>query len=203
MIIMKNIILLGGSGYIGTHLAEQWLQQEPDMQIFSISRHGRPEKLVASLEDEKRVKWIAADLFNVDSYFVQLPKQADAIVDLVGTATAKTASEFEKLNVEPVKIMIELMERLAIPKGCYISGLIGMPGTGQLFTASKQKGEAIAKTSGKDIGIVKPSLVYGDRSDGALMVPLVKMMGLFKKELKPIKVQQLSQQIIQICQLTK
>lgn len=196
---MKNIILLGGSGYIGTHLAEQWLRLEEDIQIISISRNGRPENILPSLKNEKRIKWLAVDLFDIDSYISDLPEQVDAIVDLVGTATAKTASEFEKLNVEPVKIMIELMNRLHISKGFYISGLIGMPGTGKLFVASKQKGEAIAKNSGKNINIIKPSLVYGDRKGVAAMVLLVKTMGFFKKDLKPIEVEQLSNQIIQIC----
>lgn len=196
---MKNIILLGGSGYIGTHLSEQWLRLDENIQIISISRNGRPESVLPSLKNEKRIKWLAVDLFDINSYISYLPERVDAIVDLVGTATAKNKTDFEKLNVEPVKIMIELMNRLHISKGCYISGLIGMPGTGKLFIASKQKGEAIIKESEKNIGIIKPSLVYGDRKDAVLMVPLVKTIGFFKKDLKPIKVEQLSKQIIQIC----
>lgn len=59
--------------------------------------------------------------------------------------------------------MVELMDRLSIPKGCCISGMIGMPFTNKLFVESKRKGVAVAKASKKDIGIVRPSLAYDDR----------------------------------------
>jgi NADH dehydrogenase len=196
---MKNVILLGGSGYIGTHLAEQWLLADPQVRITSLSRNGRPRKLLASLTDTKRIEWVAADIFNVDAYLQQLPERADAIVDLVGTATATSNEEFERLNVAPVNVMIELMNRLSIPKGCYISGRMGMPGKSKPFLESKQKGEAVAKASGKQIGIVKPSLVYGDRPDAVIMVPFVKAMGLLNKELNPVRVERLAQEIMQIC----
>ncbi|MBY9080669.1 NAD(P)-dependent oxidoreductase [Paenibacillus sp. HN-1] len=196
---MKTVILLGGSGYIGTHLAKQWLSVDSNVRIISLSRSGRPHKSMTSPADERRVEWIAADLFNVDSYISKLPEHADAIVDLVGTATAKSDEEFVRLNVGPVNIMVELMNRMHIQAGCYISGRMGMPFKNKPFIATKQEGEAIAKASGKDIGIIKPSLVYGDRPDAVLMVPFVKAMGLFNRELKPVRVEQLSNEIIQIC----
>ena len=145
------------------------------------------------------MKRMSVDIFDIDSYISKLPQEAHAIVDLIGTATANSKEEFEKLNVEPVKIMMELMNRLNIPKGSYISGRIGMPGKNKLFLESKQKGENVAQSSGKKIGIVKPSLVYGDRPDAVAMVPFIKAMGMFNKDLKPIKVKQLADQIIQIC----
>lgn len=196
---MNNVILMGGSGYIGTHLMDEWLKKDPKIQIISLSRNGKPKKLLPSLVNHKRIKWMSVDIFDIDSYISKLPEHADAIVDLVGTATAKSKEEFEKLNVEPVKIMVEFMTRLNIPKGCYISGRMGMPFKSKPFLESKQKGESIALASGKKISIVKPSLVYGDRPDAVVMVPFVKALGLFNKDLKPIKVNQLAQQIIQIC----
>ncbi|MEK3866829.1 NAD-dependent epimerase/dehydratase family protein [Paenibacillus sp. FSL H7-0716] len=196
---MKNVILLGGSGYIGTHLSEEWLRKDPKVQIISVSRNGKPGKLLSSLVNHNRIKWMSVDIFDIDSYISKLPQQADAIVDMVGTATANSKEDFEKLNAEPVKIMVELMSRLNIPKGCYISGRMGMPFKNKPFLESKHRGENIALTSGKNIGIVKPSLVYGDRPDAVVMVPFVQAVGLFNKDLKPIKVNQLAQQIIQIC----
>lgn len=196
---MKNVILLGGSGYIGTHLMEEWLRKDLKVQFISLSRKGKPEKLLPSLANHNRIKWMSVDIFDIDSYIPMLPQQADAIVDLVGTATASSKEEFEKLNAEPVEIMVELMSRLNISKGCYISGRMGMPFKSKPFLESKQRGENIALTSGKNIGIVKPSLVYGDRPDAVVMVPFVQAVGFFNKDLKPIKVKQLAHQIIQIC----
>ncbi len=196
---MKHIILIGGSGYIGTHLMEKWMQYDPEVKFTSISRNGRPETLSENLANNQRIEWVSADIFKIDSYLSKLPDHADVIVDLVGTATAKEAKDFEKLNVEPVKIMVNLMDELSISKGCYISGRMGMPATNKLFIASKRKGEALAQASKKEIGIVRPSLVYGDRPGVGAMVFFVKAIGLFKRELQPIKIDQLTDQIIQIC----
>lgn len=197
---MKSVILIGGSGYIGTHLMEQWLQKDASVHFISLSRNGKPDKLPGSISKSKHIQWVATDIFNVESYIEKLPDKADAIVDLVGSATVKTQQEFENLNVEPVKVMVDLMNRLSIPKGCYISGMMGMPGTGKLFLASKHKGEAIAKESGKKISIIRPSLVYGDRPGVGATLFFVRIMGFFKKELKPVNINELAQEIIRVCQ---
>lgn len=194
---MKNVILLGGSGYIGIHLAKMWLQKDSKVVVTSISRSGKPKNLPSYLEDNNRIKWIAADVFNVDSYISELPVNAYAIVDLIGTATVETDELFEKINVGPVKIMIELMDKLFISNGCYISGVIGMPGKSKPFLRSKQNAEKLIKESKMQIKIVRPSLVYGDRPEVKAMVPFMKLMGLFKSSYKPVLVDDLSKEIME------
>lgn len=198
---MKNIIVLGGSGYVGVHLAEQWLKQDSDIEIFSISRHGRPHKLSPYLETNNRIHWISVNIFDIDSYISKLPKQVNTLINLIGTADGKDLESFMKINAEPVKVMIELMDRLSISKGCFISGLIGMPSTNKLFLASKQKAEELIRESGKNISILKPSLIYGDKPEVAALVPLIKVMSKMpgKSKYKPIKVNQLALEIIDVC----
>ncbi|AIQ35840.1 hypothetical protein R50345_15135 [Paenibacillus sp. FSL R5-0345] len=130
---MKNVILMGGSGYIGTHLMEEWLKIDSKVQIISLSRNGKPDKLLPSLVNHKRVKWMAIDIFNMDSYLSELPTPVDLLINLIGTADGKDLESFMKINAEPVKVMIELMDRLSISKGCFISGRIGMPLTINYF----------------------------------------------------------------------
>ena len=198
---MKNIIVLGGSGYVGTHLAELWLKQDSDIEIFSISRHGRPNNLSPYLKNNNRIQWLAVDIFEIDSYISKLPKQVDTLVNLIGTADGKDLESFMKTNAEPVKVMLELMDRLSISKGCFLSGVIGMPSTNKLFLASKQKAEEMIKESGKNISILKPSLIYGDKPEVAALVPIIKAMGMLpgKSKYKPIKVNQLALEIIDVC----
>lgn len=40
---MKNMVLLGGNGYIGRNFTTQWLAKEPETQIFVLSRSGKNE----------------------------------------------------------------------------------------------------------------------------------------------------------------
>lgn len=198
---LKNIIVLGGSGYVGTHLAELWLQQDSDIQIFSISRHGRPNKCSPYLESNHRIQWLSVDIFNIDSYISKLPTQVDILVNLIGTADGKDLETFMRINAEPVKVMIELMNRLSIAKGCFMSGLIGMPATNKLYLASKQKAEEMVRESKKNISIIKPSLIYGDKPEVKALVPIIEVMSRLpgKSKYKPIRVDQLAQEIIEVC----
>lgn len=198
---MKNIIILGGSGYVGTHLAELWLKQDSDIKIFSISRHGRPKKLSPYLESNNRIQWLSVDIFDIDSYISNIPTRVDVLINLIGTADGKNLESFMKINAEPVKVMIELMNRFSISKGCFISGLIGMPFKNKPFLASKQKAEEMIRESGKNISIIKPSLVYGEKPEVAAFIPIMKIMSMMpgKSNYKPIKVNELAHKIIEVC----
>lgn len=192
---MKTVILLGGSGYIGQHLIQEWLQGEDNICFVSVSRKGRPNSLLEGL-DRPEVIWIKGDANDIGSFRDELPTSADVVIDLVGTATGKTQEDFDKANVIPAYTMVEMMREYDIPKGVYISGVIGMPGSMQKFISSKKKGEVVVAKSGLDISIVRPSLVYGDREGVGAMVAMMKFAGVFCKKMKPITVNELSQEII-------
>ena len=192
---MKTIIILGGSGYIGQHLMQQWLSRESNITFYCVSRRGTPKEILPSLSSAD-IRWVSGDVLNADSFIGQLPASADVIVDLVGTATGKTQVDFDRMNAEPVKTMVALMDRLSIPAGAYASGLVGMPGSSGKFVSSKKKGEEIARKSGKRIAIVRPSLVYGDRKGVGAMVVMMKFVGIFSPKFKPITVDRLCTEII-------
>lgn len=194
---MKSIVILGGSGYIGTHLAEQWLKQDNDVNITSLSRN-KPKKLSGYLFENSHVQWLAVNALDPDSYITQLPKHVDVIINLIGGSKKNSDAEFYRLNVEPVNVMIKLMNQLSIPKGCYISAVRGLPGkAGRSFTRSKRKAEAITKTSGKNIAILRPSFVYGDRAKVNGVVGLLKVIGFFNKNMKPMTIDTLIDKIIE------
>lgn len=192
----KNIIVLGGSGYIGQHLMREWIKEDGSVKLYSISRNGKPEKLLKELEDAKQIAWLAGDVFNLKS--VQgLPQTIDFVANMIGTATAKTEEEFFKVNVKPVEEMIALMKEKGTKYGSYISGAMGMPGD-KYFMASKEKGEQLIKQSGLSIEIVKPSLVYGERP---IVVAAVPFMYLFSyipglAKIRPMHVDKIAEQII-------
>lgn len=192
---MKRVIILGGSGYVGQHLMQQWATIENKIQFYSISRSGKPKTILPKLQDVN-VEWISGDACNIDSFYNNLPDSADVVIDLVGTASGKNQAEFDRINAEPVNTMIEIMKRKQIQRGIYVSGVIGMPGTMKAFSSSKKRGEELAKNSGLNIRIIQPSLIYGDREGVGGMVAMMKFAGLFCKKMKPITVDKLSMKII-------
>lgn len=195
---MKNVVVLGGGGYVGRHLCERWLRAEPEVHIYSVSRRGKPATLSAELNGNERMHWVTGDALDPDSFSDKLPANIAVIIDLVGTVFARTAKEFERMNVGPVKTMITLMERLFIEHGGYVSGVMGLPLTHKAFVGSKQTAETLAKNSGKSIAIFRPSLIYGDKPQVAPMVPFVKLLGMLPgmQKFKPVAVWDLADEII-------
>lgn len=193
---MKSVIILGGSGYVGQHLMQQWTAIESNIQFYSVSRSGKPKTILPKVQDVK-VVWISGNACNIDSFYDGLPDSADIVVDLVGTASGKSQAEFDHINAEPVNTMVEIMKRKQVQRGIYVSGVIGMPGTMKEFSSSKKRGEQIARNSGLDIRIIRPSLIYGDREGVGAMVAMMKFTGLFCKKMKPITVDKLSLKIIE------
>lgn len=193
--VMRTVILLGGSGYIGQHLMQEWLQSDKDVRFICVSRKGTPQDMLPEL-GKADIKWVKGDACDIKSFSDMLPERADAVIDLVGTASGRTQADFDRANAEPVKTMVEIMRRLEVPEGVYVSGVIGMPGSMRKFSSSKKKGERLAIESGLDIKIIRPSLVYGDRPGVGAMVAMMKFSGLFCRKMKPVTVDVLSRQII-------
>lgn len=193
---MRRVVILGGSGYVGQHLMQEWAAIEKDIRFYSVSRGGRPETVLRNLQDVK-VEWVKGDACNIDSFYQCLPDVADVVIDLVGTASGKNQAEFDCINAGPVNTMVEIMKRGSVRRGVYVSGLIGMPGTMKEFISSKKRGEEIARNSGLDIRIIRPSLVYGDRKGVGAMFAMMKIAGLFCKKMAPVTVDRLSMEIME------
>ena len=61
---VKNILVLGGTGFVGSNVISTALKEIPDCKIVSVSRRGR---LVQGLSnDNDRIQWIKGDASSSD-----------------------------------------------------------------------------------------------------------------------------------------
>ena len=58
---MTNIVMLGGNGYIGRNVTEQWLQHDPQAQFYVLSHSG------TNALQNPRVNNIAVDVTDADA----------------------------------------------------------------------------------------------------------------------------------------
>lgn len=81
---MKKILITGGSGFIGTHLAER-LAQDFDVVLFD---NGRRDSLALApeLRNHPRVKFIAGDVLKADSVRGAFDDGVDTVVHLAAIA---------------------------------------------------------------------------------------------------------------------
>ncbi|MBP1043567.1 NAD-dependent epimerase/dehydratase family protein [Vagococcus sp. BWB3-3] len=184
---MRKIVLLGGNGYIGRAVTEEWINRDNEVVFYVVSRSGK-NKLQHS-----QIKNVRADVTNYESVKKVFPNDADCIVDFVGRPE-KDPDELVRINRLPAEVMLSLSEEFGVAKIGFIGGTLGP----KSFVKMKADILLLLKSSGKKVAYVEPTLVYGkDRNDSmAKMVPLLKFFGIFMKSVRPIRVENLAKELV-------
>lgn len=184
---MTKVVLLGGNGYIGRNVTELWLQKDPEANFYVVSRSGKNEL------SNPRIHNIAADVTDFQAVSQQLPEQVDYIVDFVGRPESDDAA-FIKVNDKPAQVMLEIAKEKNVQAMGFIGGLLGP----KKFLEGKKRIAMKLRASGISTEVVEPTVVYGNgRSDAlAKMVPVFKFFGLFMKNMKPVQVSDVADELV-------
>lgn len=176
---MKNIILLGGNGYLGRNFTQDWLQHDSDSHIYVLSRSGRNQFASEAVTN------IKVDVTDEQAVLNVIPDRVDYIIDFVG-APSSDPEEFVKLNQQPAHVMRAVAEERHAKAMGFIGGILGP----KQFTTTKKELIAYLQKSSVPLAYVEPTLVYGNgRKDKMTRnVPLLKFLGLFSRRFKPILV---------------
>ena len=187
---MTNIVMLGGNGYIGRNTTEEWLKQDPDARFYVVSRSGKNP-----LEDDRIIN-IQADVTSSEDIRKKLPGKVDYIVNFVGCAAVPEGSSktLTELNMEPVKVLRELGEYYKVKAMGTVGGKLGS----KEFVKAKKETIDYLKQSSVPVETVEPTLVYGNGRDDSLakMVPLLKFFGLFSRNMKPVPVTDVAEELV-------
>lgn len=179
-------VILGGNGYIGRNLTEYWMNKDKEMNFIILSRSGKNQ-----LKSE-RIKNIAVDVTDYNSVIKVLPDNIDYIVDLVG-GLDDNKDTLKRINTGPAEVMRRVAEEKNVKAMAYVGGVLGSKD----FTNVKKDVINMLKQSNVNLVTVEPTLVYGNgRSDSLTkMVPLLKFLGIFSKKMKPVHVNEVTEEI--------
>lgn len=72
---MKNVIITGANGFIGSHLIEYILENHPEYMIHGMKRHFRSDMSNVDHIDDKRLKWEVADLTDAHAVETMIKKR--------------------------------------------------------------------------------------------------------------------------------
>ena len=179
--------MLGGNGYIGRNVIEQWLQRDMQAQFYVLSRSGK------NILQDARIHNIAVDVTDAAAVMQTLPETVDCIIDFVGHP-AKDPAEFVRANDLPAQVMLQIAQAKKVKAMGFIGGILGP----KSFVKGKARLAQMLKDSGIPTVVVAPTIVYGnDRSDTlAKLVPLFKFLGLFAKNFKPVTVDAVAREMV-------
>lgn len=183
---MTTVVLLGGNGYIGRNTTEKWLEKDKNAQFYVVSRSGNN-----TLKD-KRIHNIKVDVANFDEVSKLLPENIDYIVDFVGRPE-KDEKLFEEVNNKPAEVMLKIAKEKNVKAMGFIGGILGS----KKFVEAKKIADEL-RASGIRTEVVEPTVVYGNgRSDAlAKMIPIFKFLGLFIKNMKPVLINDVVDELV-------
>ncbi|GIW33085.1 complex I NDUFA9 subunit family protein [Meiothermus sp.] len=159
-----KVLIVGGSGYVGSHLARHLLEQ--GHQVTVASRRG--EGPLAG------VRYVMADAAK-DENLQQAAQGQEALIYLVGIIRERGDQTFRQAHVEGVRHSLAAARMAGIRRFVHMSALGTARGTGSRYYETKAEGEELVQASGLDWTILRPSLIFGqgDEFFGGILKGLV------------------------------
>jgi uncharacterized protein YbjT (DUF2867 family) len=153
---VKRILVLGGSGFIGSHVCEK--ASALNCRVTVATRRMVNARAVQSLP---WVDVIEADIHD-QAALTRLVHGHDAVVNLIAILHGDAAA-FDHVHVALVQKLVRACETAGVPRLVHISALGAAPDAPSLYQRSKAKGEAVLAASALDCSAVRPSVVFGAR----------------------------------------
>lgn len=155
----RNILLLGGSGFVGRHLAIELAQR--GYQVTLPCR--RPHRL-KELKVLTGITLLEADILQQET-LNDLCTGHDVVINLVGILNESTKARFRKIHVDFVKSIVAACQTHKIKRLLHVSALGANQASGSsLYLRSKGEGENLIHTFGqKDLQVTsfQPSVIFG------------------------------------------
>lgn len=170
---MKNILITGASGFIGSFLVEEALKR--DWKVWAGVRSTSSREYLA----DERISFIDLCYSDKEKLKQQLGEHLarfgkwDYIIHNAGLTKCLDSDDFEKVNYRFTRQFVEaLKETGAVPnKFILISSLSAAPPTDTIYGKSKRKAEAFLESQPDfPYMILRPTGVYGPRDKDYLLL---------------------------------
>lgn len=145
-----QVVITGASGFVAKNLRKYL--SENNINLISISRND-----FRTYENEQKI--ISKDY--KEKFIINKIKNSDALIHLVGIGKQSIDIDYEMINVELTKHIVNLAKKAKIKKIVYNSGLGVSSKTSVGYFISKYKAEQVIENSGLNYTIFRPSYIVG------------------------------------------
>lgn len=166
----QNLVVIGGSGYVGTRIIRQALRQ--GHKVTSISRSGGPPAGVTPAHELEGTEWVRGDATTPEVW--ARVKDADGIISALGIITGSN-ERMRAINGDANIGLIRAAASGGVKRFVYVSaaeyGVVErlLPG---YFEGKRAAENEIEKLFGAHGTILRPGMVYGTRQVGRVKLPL-------------------------------
>lgn len=158
---LQSVLLIGGSGFLGRHLANQ-LSARGIRVVVPTRRRERAQALYLL----PTVEVVETDVF-AEAELERLCLGVDAVVNLVGVLHSRSGQpygpDFVRAHVDLPRRLVRAAQTSGHPRLVHISALGADPAAPSEYLRSKADGEAAIRAAGKSLRwtIFRPSVVFG------------------------------------------
>ena len=159
---IKKVLLLGGSGFIGTYIANRLSQRGIEVTVPT-RRRERTKALI--IQPNVLMPEVG---INSEEALVSLMQGQDAVINLVGILHSRDvvlpySKDFAEAHVELPKKIVAACKKAGVRRLVHMSALGADPKGPSEYLCSKGDGEAIvmAAKSELDVTVFRPSVIFG------------------------------------------
>lgn len=151
----KLVVLLGGGGFLGTHVAQELLRRGARLRIAE--RHPEKAFRLKPLAELGQIQFASCNVTDRRSIEAAL-QGADAAVYLVAT----WGSDRRALNADGAGHAAEIAAAQGAEAFVYVSSIGADPDSDSGFASTKGEGEAQVRRAFPLATIVRPSIIFGE-----------------------------------------
>ena len=152
---MKKVVVIGGSGFIGSHTADELSKLGYSVTIFD----RRPSPWLRADQN-----MIEGDILDVDSLCFGL-KNADIVYHFAGVSDINEASDRPldaiNLNIMGTASVLDAVSKLKVERFVYASTMYVYSSYGSFYRATKQSAETLIEAYYEKFGLEYTLLRYG------------------------------------------
>jgi uncharacterized protein YbjT (DUF2867 family) len=149
---VENVLIVGGSGFLGRHLAAELARRALRVTIPTRRRERAKHLIVLPTVDV-----VEADV-NAPGVLERLAKGRDAVINLVGILHGN----FERAHVELPRAIVAACRAGGVPRLLHVSALGAAPDAPSEYLRSKARGEEVVLgAAGLEATVFRPSVVFG------------------------------------------
>jgi len=155
----NNIILIGGSGFVGKHLAIELAQRGYNVTVPSRRPHRLSEFKVLS-----NITVVQANIMD-QAELTALCKGHDVVFNLVGILNESKQNSFRKIHIDFIKSIVQSCQTNNIKRLLHVSALgANQASGGSQYLRTKGEGENLLHTFGQnklEVTSFQPSVIFG------------------------------------------
>lgn len=169
---MKQLLLLGGTGFVGRSVCETLARADKALRVVVPSRRPERAKRLATLPT---VRLVGADVHD-QAQLEALLEGCDAVVNLVAILHGGAAA-FERTHVELPRKLASACRARGVARAVHVSALGAAANGPSRYLRSKGRGEAVLREAGLELTVLRPSVIFG--ADDRFLNLFARLQALF------------------------